>query len=278
MTISQESRTRAGVSIRNIVVPVDFSALSWQVSPLARHLAHRIGADVTAVHVDTASPWRDGADAAVLRLRATPYGRSQDILVAAAADPAEGILDVAGSGSDTLIAMSTHGHSGVGELAMGSVCEKVLRNHDKPVLLTGPRFDITRYGFVRRIVACVDLTTGGDAVVPDALAWARALDVPLQVVTVLPRHDNPDTAVGAAALQFTQLIDAIDDPDGRVSGLLLEGARPAHEIVAHVRGLRGTLLAMTTHARPAIARTVAGSTVMSVLRHTPSGVLVRRRP
>jgi nucleotide-binding universal stress UspA family protein len=278
MTISQVIRSKSAVAVRHVVVPVDFSALSWQVAPLAQHIATRLGADVQTVHIDTASPWRDSSDAAMLRLRTTPYGRHEDILVAPAAHAADGILDVAGYGPDSLIAMSTHGHSGVGEIALGSVCEEVLRRHDEPILLTGPRFDIARYGFVRRIVACVDLTSGGDAVVPDALAWARALDVPLQVVTVLPRRSNPDTALGAEALQFSRLIDAIEDSEGRVSGLLLEGARPAREIVEHARGQRGTLLAMTTHARPAVVRAVAGSTVMSTLRHTPSGVLVRRRP
>lgn len=278
MTISQESRTRTGVSIRHIVVPVDFSAKSWQVSPLAHHVADRFGADLTAVHIDTASPWRDGEAAAVLRLRATPFGRREEVLVAAAANPADGILNLVGSDPETLIAMSTHGHSGVAELAMGSVCEQMLRRRHEPILLTGPQFDIARYGFVRRIVACVDLTPGGDAVLPDALAWAQALDVRLQVVTVLPRQLDPDLAIGDEALRFSRLIDAIEPFDGRVSGLLLEGARPAHEIVDHVRGLRGTLLAMTTHARRPVTRAVVGSTVMSVLRHTPSGVLVRRRP
>jgi nucleotide-binding universal stress UspA family protein len=278
MTIKQAVHAGPAVKVRHVVVPVDFSAMSWQVAPLAHHLASRFGADVTPVHVDTASPWRDGEDAAVLRLRATPYGRREDVLVTAAANAADGILETAGVNSDTLIAMSTHGHTGLGELALGSVCEEVLRRHPEPVLLTGPQFDVARHSDVRRIVACVDLSTGGDAVVPDALAWAQVLDVPLQIVTVLPRKAIPDSAIGAEALRFTQLVDSIDDPDGRVSALLLEGARPAHEIVEHVRGLRGTLLAMNTHAWRPMVRTVAGSTVMSVLRHTPSGVLVRRRP
>jgi nucleotide-binding universal stress UspA family protein len=252
--------------------------MSWQVAPLAHQLAGKFGADVTPLHVDTASPWRDGESSATLRLRVTPHGRREDVLVTAAAHAADGILAVAESLPDALIAMASHGHTGLGELALGSVCEDVLRRHPAPMLLTGPQFDVARYSYVRRIVACIDLGIGGDAVVPDALAWARALDVPLQVVTVLPRSLDADTAIGMEALRFSQLIDSIEDPEGRVSALLLEGSRPAHEIVDHVRGLRGTLLAMSTHAWPAMVRTVAGSTVMSVLRHTPSGVLVRRRP
>jgi len=51
-------------------------------------------------------------------------GRAEDEIVAAARD-----------GSADLIAMSTHGRSGLGRLLFGSVAEQVLRHADVPVFL-----------------------------------------------------------------------------------------------------------------------------------------------
>ncbi len=82
-------------------------------------------------------------------------------------------------------------------------------------------------------------------------------------------------ALGAG---FDRLVSDLKTIDDRVSGLVLRGSRPANEIVRHVTALRGTLLAMSTHARPSVARTVTGSTATTVLRHTPTGLLLCRRP
>jgi nucleotide-binding universal stress UspA family protein len=48
---------------------------------------------------------------------------------------AEEILDHASTRDIDLIAMSTHGRSGVGRWLIGSVAEKVLRHSPKPIFL-----------------------------------------------------------------------------------------------------------------------------------------------
>lgn len=45
------------------------------------------------------------------------------------------ILEIAKSSGADLIAMSTHGRSGLGRLLFGSVAEQVLRHADVPVFL-----------------------------------------------------------------------------------------------------------------------------------------------
>jgi nucleotide-binding universal stress UspA family protein len=50
-------------------------------------------------------------------------------------DPAWKILEICKRHDLDLIAMSTHGRSGLGRWVMGSVAEKVVRHSDKPVLL-----------------------------------------------------------------------------------------------------------------------------------------------
>ncbi len=50
-------------------------------------------------------------------------------------DPAASIIDVARETPDRLVAMTTHGRSGVGRWVLGSVSDRVVRNSGDPVLL-----------------------------------------------------------------------------------------------------------------------------------------------
>jgi nucleotide-binding universal stress UspA family protein len=122
------------------------------------------------------------------------------------------------------------------------------------------------------------MTSGGEAVVPEAFGWAQALDVPFELITVQAHAPSSDRIEGEQAAAFDRFVSDLKAVDDRVSGLILRGTRPATEIVRHVTALRGTLLAMSTHARPMVARTVTGSTATSVLRHSPTGLLLCRRP
>jgi nucleotide-binding universal stress UspA family protein len=276
MTVMEKFGVARKIDISTVVMPVDFSPLSWQVLPLAAHVARRFRAQLRPFHVDTASPWRDESEAA-LRLRATAFGRPVTVSVVASPDPVTGVTQFAGSQPRSVIAMSSHGHTGFGEIAFGSVCEGVLRSADSTILTVGPKFDIERHAFIRRVVAAVDMTTGGESIVPEAFGWARALDVPFELITVLAHRPSSDRLEQEQQARFDRLVNDLAAVDPRVTGLVLRGARPAGEIVRHVAALRGTLLAMSTHARPMVARTVVGSTATSVLRHSPTGVLLCHR-
>ena len=49
-------------------------------------------------------------------------------------DP-DAILDIARETPDSMVAMTTHGRSGIGRCVLGSVAEKVIRHSGTPVLL-----------------------------------------------------------------------------------------------------------------------------------------------
>jgi nucleotide-binding universal stress UspA family protein len=266
----------ATLGVTSVLVPTDFSQLSWQVLPLAVHVAKRLGVPVQPVHVDTTSPWWDD-DKAALTLRVTPFGRALDVLVIADADPVRGILRAADRAPGATLAMASHGHTPLGELAFGSVAEGLLRRSDSAMITVGPSFDPGRFAVVRRVVAAVDAGTDGGALVTDAMRWAEVLDVPLELVyvrsfDVLGERPDPDDV-----LRFEALVAEAAAEDGRVTGLVLRGHRPAHEVVSHAAALRGTLLAMSTHALPPVERVVVGSTVAAAVRHSPTGLLLLRR-
>ena len=53
--------------------------------------------------------------------------------------PGDAIISYAGENNFGLIAMATHGRSGLGRAVFGSVAEHVLRNSDLPLLVIRPR-------------------------------------------------------------------------------------------------------------------------------------------
>jgi nucleotide-binding universal stress UspA family protein len=71
---------------------------------------------------------------AAIRDRLAAKGLEVEALVRYGA-VAEEILTHSSRNDVDLIAMSTHGRSGLGRWALGSVAEKIVRRSDKPVLL-----------------------------------------------------------------------------------------------------------------------------------------------
>jgi nucleotide-binding universal stress UspA family protein len=65
-------------------------------------------------------------------------GVKTTITVDIAADPAPVIIEHARTGHADLIAMATHGRSGLSHLLAGSVCERVIRSGVAPVVVLRP--------------------------------------------------------------------------------------------------------------------------------------------
>jgi nucleotide-binding universal stress UspA family protein len=66
-------------------------------------------------------------------------GVQADCHTVIAGDPAEAIIKFAREGGFDLIAMSTHGRSGLSEVLQGSVASAVMRSGVAPVLMVRPR-------------------------------------------------------------------------------------------------------------------------------------------
>jgi nucleotide-binding universal stress UspA family protein len=133
---------------KSILVPLDGSLLAENILTEIETLALLLNAKLNLICVSKAHvlPGVDPTDAQVKvvntakeyletireRLSAkhietevhTPYG-----------NPADKILEVCRRHDVDLIAMSTHGRSGIGRWLLGSVAEKVVRHSDFPVLL-----------------------------------------------------------------------------------------------------------------------------------------------
>jgi nucleotide-binding universal stress UspA family protein len=137
------------LNIRAILVAADFSGCSEDAFRVARALAHDHGARLIVLHVATPPPLVTPGELQRALQRADGYraeleGRLRSVYAADShveveyrvqdGDPATEILGVAREARCDLIAMGTHGRTGLGRLLMGSVAEQVVRKASCPVL------------------------------------------------------------------------------------------------------------------------------------------------
>jgi nucleotide-binding universal stress UspA family protein len=134
--------------IERILVPLDGSDCSEMVLPKVEKLATELKASIALLRVASAHifPGVDPTDSEVKVVReAEEYlnkieerlkkkGFKVDSHVRYGND-AEEILDHAAQKDIDMIAMTTHGRSGVKRFLLGSVAEKILRYSPKPVFL-----------------------------------------------------------------------------------------------------------------------------------------------
>ncbi|MFC1956110.1 universal stress protein [Chloroflexota bacterium] len=138
------------MAYRKILVPLDGSEISEAILPTIEELASDLKASISILMVTYAHvfPGADPTNAQVAvtkeaedfvqtieeRLKAKELSMDSHVRYGHAADE---ILDHSNDdmfGID-LIAMSTHGRSGIGRWLLGSVAEKVLRHSTKPIFL-----------------------------------------------------------------------------------------------------------------------------------------------
>ncbi|HEX5830908.1 MAG TPA: universal stress protein [Gemmatimonadaceae bacterium] len=150
------SRTQPAPPFQRVLIPLDGSPASEEaidhamavaaepdVEFLLLHVIIPIGyiaepADVAFVHereLEAAAATYLGEVADRIRARGYPA----DIRVLNQPQPVRAILECADESGAELIAMETHGRSGVTRLVMGSVADKVVRASRLPVLLHQPR-------------------------------------------------------------------------------------------------------------------------------------------
>lgn len=254
-----------------VVVPVDFSTLSWRSLSIATALARGFGAPYRIVHVDTSSPWLD-FPSHQLTLHAAPNGHRVQVEVIAARTAADGIVALLGDDDSSLLVMSSHGHSAAAELALGSTTEEVLRRWQGPVVLAGPRYRVARPVVTRIVAAVAPFADLSVRLASDVRAWADRFRVPVQAATVVdPESLGYDFELRRKQLlHLTEIADAID-----AEPVPLHGSRTAHELVSWSDTLPGTILAMAPRVRSTAAQLVLGSVSKAVLRHTTNPVLLR---
>jgi len=128
------------VLFTRLLVPIDFSEPSIEALRLAVTIAMRVGARITALHVDTDALPSPSAEPGMHRLLATEVPSSVMVDMEFDEGPAaERINHHAKAGQHDLVVMGTNGKTGLERVVLGSVAETVVRTCSVPVLVTHNR-------------------------------------------------------------------------------------------------------------------------------------------
>lgn len=281
--------------LKRILVPLDGSALADRILTCVWRILRRQDAEVKLLRVLPASGLR--APDRILPGEAEPPVQHIERIAAFLrgrgvragfdfmyGDPAEGILRYADDFEPSLVAMSTHGHTGLKRLVRGSVAERVLRRARHPLLLANPRGLDAEEGPAhepfRRILAPLDGSEISSRVLPlvrDFAAIYGAEVVLLHVEAVQPPLGDipwaPPAGNSAALLEPHRDYLARGGVSARVRTSL---GFPTAGILSAVAAEKADLVAMATHGRSGIARWFHGSVAEEVLRRCPRPVLFER--
>ncbi len=120
-----------------ILVPLDGSTESEMVIPYVRELASKLGAELTLLQVvPTANQVYADAESYLKKMISlftdSGIATRYEVIVGAAADK---IISLADEINIDMVAMTTHGRSGISRWALGSVAEKVLYGGSTQLLL-----------------------------------------------------------------------------------------------------------------------------------------------
>jgi nucleotide-binding universal stress UspA family protein len=279
-----------------ILVPLDGSKLSETILPYVRTLSSALKLPVELLRVNdpemlTAfSPPLQGADYLKAVAGSFPQGVRVHFTVEMG-KPAEVIVDWAATSPQTMIAMATHGRSGIKRWYLGSVADKVLHAAANPLLLFRGTEEQRSNGeaTLKTVFVPLDGSQLAERVLSHVVALARGMKSKVILVRV---YAFPQEAYGEGyVVNVGNLSEEIrNEAKGylekkveelqsegldHVSSMLFEG-NAADEIIDLARGAPDNLLMMCTHGRSGIGRWVLGSVTDRVVRHSGDPVLVIR--
>ena len=298
--------------VQQMLVGLDGSPLAETILPYVTVLAKGVGAEVTLLHVvHVPEEVQEGERYQIVQpllqqvdTQAQDYlGRvAQQLADAGLAvksqvitgDTAAAIVGYAQQKGMDLIALATHGRSGLQRWFHGSVAEKVLHTTQMPLLLIRPTEEQTPSApELTQIVVPLDGSAVAEAALSLAEELAASCKVPLillQVVeTVTLSFADP---AGMGLSSYPQVLEGLQEAaDIYVQRLAATVSSkgfsvhtetpmgtPAEKIVEYVHDHRGSLVVMTSHGRTGLAGLVLGSVARRVVQHGNTPTLVVRPP
>jgi nucleotide-binding universal stress UspA family protein len=302
---------------KRMLVPLDGSELAEVVFTYAKELAGRLDLDLTLFHVCTpeeqelASMHRAYVERAVETIRQQSEAVQQmtqsrgkaikTVGELAVGHPANEILRYADENDIDIILMATHGRSGVGRWAMGSVADKVLRVSKVPVWLARaaiPEEVLYDKWPSRTLLVPLDGSESAESVLPHAEALAKQRGAELVEVVLIRVCEPPFITVDypEATMRLTWeehvkhiksafktgcerylqgVAKRFSDAGLKVRSEVLLG-EPADEIISYATKSPFNLIAMSTHGRSGPKRWAYGSVTDKVLHGVTSPIFLVR--
>jgi nucleotide-binding universal stress UspA family protein len=274
-----------------IMVPLDGSRLAEVVLPYTEELAAKLGSEIILLSVAESmeseeyhrhqisiervvEATRQHAERYLDKSQARPIVIRPVVVVG---HPAEQIVGYAEKQDIDLIIMSTHGRSGIGLWALGSMANKVVRAIERPVVLIrtrGARPDVREKDIWDRMLVSLDGSTESEAVLPYVTELAARLKAEITLLRALPVHFHH---LYADAEGYLQQVAGDIEARGVTVRIEIRVGGAAEEIVRMADQSQADVVAMSTHGRSGLTRWALGSVAEKVL-HAGNTPLLLVRP
>ena len=282
--------------LRKILVPLDGSKLADRILGQVRRILLREDAEVRLLRVLPEPLQYEGSPAQRKRLEEAQchlekhrevlcdQGARVSCTTVSSGDPAEKILEYAGKYKPSLIAMSTHGRTGIRRWTRGSVAERVLRGSPFPLLLWNPFRSRTGKQSPPRfakILVPMDGSEQSAGVLPIVAEMARLYESKVLLFYVSELYpvvsEYPVVQLPMTPKEVAKLLEPYRK---RLQGISVRIVTtigtPALSILDAAKKEGVDLIAMTTHGRSGFSRWAFGSVAEQVLRHCPYPLFVQR--
>lgn len=297
-------QNRNALQIRNVLVPVDFSAPSLRALEFALPLVKQFGAELHLVHVFAADHPLTGLVGMPFALPELEISRSvheqlKDVARKYSIDLRPGILHVSkgrafeeicrvGRDADIdLIVIATRGHTGVKHLALGSTAERVVRYSSCPVLVTHGAKPAGAVPGFRKILVPVDFSECSMHGLAYAKVFAKHFQSKITLLNSVhfqyyvasdecSRYDLPRFMQQAYVVARDQMRDLFEKTDwgGLEVETSLQTGHPGQQICEHARDSDMDLIVTSTHGSTGFTHLLLGSVAEYVVRHAHCPVLV----
>ena len=295
-----------------ILIPLDGSRTAEKVLPYARYLAGKFKVPVELLAVIDIAEMASHMASEKARFldtiiedgvrHSTNYLRGvagtfpgTDVSCSVEKGKAEDtIIEKSASDKTMLIAMATHGRSGLNRFLLGSVAEKVLRGSANPLLLIRASEEAKSDGeaTLKSIIVPLDGSELAESVLPMVVDVAKKLNLEIELFRAYHIPYNVYAGdEGFYAGNYEELLNGVRDETQeyldrkaaeirkigveKVTCVVKEGFA-GDEIISLGRKTPASLIAMCSHGRSGVKRWVLGSVTETVVRHSDGPVLITR--
>ena len=202
---------------------------------------------------------------------------------------ATAILELAESAHIDVIAMATHGRTGLQRWVYGSVADKVLSGARLPILLVRASEAPPAIASIRRILIPLDGSALAECALISALHLAKAFDAEMLLFRVWESsaYLQNGLAAGTAAVALDEALCAVVEEyltektrEARSQGVRVRWetqlGMAAENILDVAQKRAANLVVMSTHGRSGVGRWIMGSVADRVLRASQVPVLLIR--
>jgi nucleotide-binding universal stress UspA family protein len=270
-------RTRAMLHLATVIQPVPASLATGEEPAVAPELEQELQ--------DEAGEY--------LKATAEALGTTHGLEVSYAVldgSPAQALADHARAKRVGLIVMTTHGHTGLNRLWLGSVADRLLRWVKVPVLLLRPKDGSLQTEFRHTVVALDGLTEGErvlepaielGSLCPDSrFTLVQVVEPPVALITRMAMHPAKmrphwlELQENCARSYLERVATRMRARGLHVTTQMISAHGPGEQILGLAQAIGADLLVVGTHGARGVERMLLGSVADKVIRGASQAVLV----